>query len=116
MLRERSLGSVKILSVDYDALTGELKKIAGDIKQARPHVKKVLLFGSFARGDYTPESNVDIMLIIERSDTHFIKRADEFIDFFIKIPFDVNMLVYTESEVGGMKDRISRIMETSIEL
>lgn len=37
----------------------ELKKIYG------AHLKSVILYGSYARGDYTADSDVDIMLLVD---------------------------------------------------
>lgn len=37
----------------------EVKKIYG------AHLKSVILYGSYARGDYTPDSDIDIMLLVD---------------------------------------------------
>ena len=40
----------------------EIKKIYGT------HLCKVILFGSYARGDFRPDSDVDIMILLDMSD------------------------------------------------
>ena len=40
----------------------ELKKIYGT------HLRKVILYGSYARGDFSPDSDVDIMILLDMSD------------------------------------------------
>jgi len=40
-------------------LTRELKKMYGD------RLKKVVLFGSYARGEATPDSDIDILVVLE---------------------------------------------------
>jgi predicted nucleotidyltransferase len=40
----------------------EIKKIYGS------HLRQVILFGSYARGDFGPESDVDIMILLDISD------------------------------------------------
>lgn len=102
MLRERSSGSVKILSVDYEALLEALKGAGARIRGRHPGVKRVLLFGSFAAGNYTPESDIDILIVVKDTAVPFLKRQDDFLDFFTGLPFDVNMLVYTEGELEKM--------------
>ena len=96
------LDSVKVLSVDYDALTKSIGKACTRIRKEYDHVKKILLFGSFLKGNYTPESDVDILILVDEDDTPFIERRDLFTDFFKEIPFDINILVYTEGEISNM--------------
>lgn len=40
----------------------EIKKIYGS------HLKQVILYGSYARGDYTADSDIDIMILLDISD------------------------------------------------
>ena len=105
MLQEKSLGSVKILSVDYDLFIKSIKDAAAEIKRSHNHVKKVLLFGSFVTHRYTPESDVDLMIVVESDQTPFIQRSDPYLDFFEHIPFDVNVLVYTQEEIESMLEQ-----------
>ena len=42
--------------------TKEIKKIYG------AHLKSVILYGSYARGDYTKDSDVDIMILLDLDD------------------------------------------------
>jgi len=69
MLQETSLGSVIILSVDYDIFLRSIKEAAAEIKQKHNHVRNVLLFGSFVKKNYTPQSDVDILIIVENDST-----------------------------------------------
>lgn len=98
MLRKRSSGSVEITSVDRRALLAALRRAAARLAAERPEVERVDLFGSFARGDFTPASDVDLVIVVETSETAFLARADAYRDAFAAIPFDVNLLVYTREE------------------
>lgn len=40
----------------------EIKKIYGT------HLRKVILFGSYARGDFKPDSDIDIMILLDMPD------------------------------------------------
>jgi len=104
MLREKSLDSVKIISIEYDLLINKLKEIAGNIKKNIPGVEKILLFGSFAKGNYTPSSDLDILIIVKDIDSSFLCRSEKFIKFFREIPLDVNMLVYTDEEIERLSE------------
>ena len=43
----------------------EVQKIYGS------HLKRVILYGSYARGDYTADSDVDIMMLVDLSKEDF---------------------------------------------
>ena len=63
MLRERSSGSVKIISLDRDELLARLATIATRIRARHPEVREVRLFGSLARGDQTGTSDADLLIV-----------------------------------------------------
>ena len=60
--------TIKTLLTDYLA---EIQKIYG------LHLKSVILYGSYARGDYTPESDVDIMILVDLPDDEIAQYGDE---------------------------------------
>ena len=99
MLHRQSFGTVEIISVDRPALLAALRERAAALARARPEVERVLLFGSFARGDATPESDVDLLLVAREADANLLKRADPYRDAFADLPFDVWIQVYTPAEV-----------------
>ena len=43
-------------------------------------VKKVVLYGSYARGDYNSNSDIDIMFLTDLSDTEIIEYRDKISD------------------------------------
>ena len=51
-----------------DQYTEILQKIYGK------HLKKVILYGSYARGDYQKNSDVDIMILVDADDYEIKKR------------------------------------------
>ena len=51
--------NTKILLEQYTEI---LQKIYGD------HLRRVILYGSYARGDYTKDSDIDIMILLDMSD------------------------------------------------
>jgi len=111
MLREKLFGSVKVISVEYDALIEALKKAAAEIKRGSPDVEKVFLFGSFARGNYTPQSDVDILIVVGHTEKPFLERKDRFASYYSAIPFDVNVLVYSRAEIKRMREGNNRFIE-----
>lgn len=65
-MRERSSSSVgvKVFKLDYDYVLREVKSYAEKIV-GRGLAKLVVLFGSLAKGTYTPFSDIDILIVVE---------------------------------------------------
>lgn len=102
MLQKQYLDGVKILSVDENSLRESLKKIADKIKAEHPKVNEITLFGSFSKGDFTPSSDIDIAIIVDKTDKRFIERSDDYVDYFTEFPFDTNLVVYSAEEIDRM--------------
>lgn len=119
MLYEKSLGSVKILSVDYPVLKRSLEESASRIREEDKSVLKILLFGSFARGNYTPLSDVDILIVVESTAMPFLNRKETYSCYF-PIPFDINILVYTADKLRSMTDSgnlfLKSVLQHAVEL
>ncbi|MGA1865570.1 MAG: nucleotidyltransferase domain-containing protein [bacterium] len=106
--------------MDYDSMITALKKNALQIKKEFPFVIQIFLFGSFSKGNFSPESDVDILIIVKKISIPFLERRDQFYKFFKEIPFDVNILIYSETEIEKMKKNrnlfITDIMEDAVDL
>lgn len=53
-------------------------------------------FGSYARGDWGPGSDLDIVMVVERSDEPFERRSARWDTTRLPVPAD--LLVYTREE------------------
>ena len=60
------------------------KKILGK------RMKKIILYGSYARGDYNKNSDIDIMILTDLSDEEITKYRDKIWEFAYNIEFDNN--------------------------
>lgn len=98
MLVKKYLNGVRIYSINEERLMEKLKKIFKKIKKDKPEVKNIIVFGSFIKGNYTPFSDIDIAIILKESKKNFLERQDDFIDYFVNLPMDTNLLIYTEEE------------------
>lgn len=103
MLVEKSWDSLTITSVDFPLVMEELKKTCRLIQSKHPEVEKILLFGSFARGDYTPDSDLDLLFIVNKTSDTFINRPMRYLPYFSEFPFDMNAIIYTLDEIEIMK-------------
>ena len=81
-------------------LNAELEKILNRLKKD-PSVRKVLLFGSLARGDARDHSDIDL-IVVKDTQMRFLDRLDEFYDDAREA---MDILVYTPQEFEEMKER-----------
>ena len=74
----------------------------------RPDVVRIGYFGSYARGDWGVGSDLDVVIVIERSDKPFFQRALEWDVSGLPVPAEV--LVYTEAEWVSMRGRFAHTL------
>ena len=51
------------------------------------HIHQIILYGSYARGDYTPDSDVDIMLLVDL----VAEEADVYSDALSELGYEYNV-------------------------
>ena len=66
-----------------------------------PHLKKVILYGSYARGDFKNDSDIDIMILLDISDMeakdYQEKLFDATYDFNMDNDVDINPMAHSEA-------------------
>ena len=74
--------------------------------------KKIILFGSFARGDYHENSDIDLIIIGDFS-RRFFDRIGKMLDL---VPSDlyIEPLVYTKEEFNKMRENGNSFILTAI--
>ena len=112
---KKSWSSAEIVSIDHDRLMAALKKIAAAIAKANTAVQDIRLFGSLTRDDWTPDSDIDLIIIVATTDIPFLKRRDAFADAFLSMPMDVDIKVYTSGEIKQMRTDDNEFIETVLE-
>ena len=84
----------------------EIEKVAARLGE-EINASKVILFGSYARGQANENSDVDLMIVAESSLPRF-KRSRELYRLFRPYPFGMDLVVYTPEEIEkGKKSPIS---------
>ncbi len=72
----------------------EIKRIYGT------HLRKVILFGSYARGDFKPDSDIDIMILLDMSDMDLKAYSQQLsymtYDFNLDNDLDIKPIVRSE--------------------
>jgi predicted nucleotidyltransferase len=80
-----------------------------------PAIRKVIVFGSYARGNTSKKSDMDLVVIME-TDKRFLDRyelCDQFYDIF---DIGLDILPYTEAEFSRISHRpfIKRIIKEGV--
>lgn len=86
-----------------DALQTAVETLAREMKPRR-----IVLFGSTARGEAGPDSDVDLLVVMDRFDSRFaeMNRATALL---AHLKIDADVLVYSEAEVeqwGGVVNHV----------
>ncbi len=82
-------------------LEEKLKELLPRLYRLNP--EKVILFGSFARGDVHKGSDLDLIIIKKEVPEKFLKRLD-FAYEALEPDFPLDLLVYTPEEIEKMKE------------
>lgn len=86
---------VKVFRINKEEIVAKLKVWAEKISQDK-NVLAVALFGSFAKNEYTPASDADILIILKESKDRFDNRIPHFIPR--KVGISVDVFPYTIEE------------------
>ena len=64
------------------------------------HVKSIILYGSYARGDYTKDSDIDIMILLDISDMEIKKYRHQLsgMTYDYNIDYDLDIKPIAKSE------------------
>lgn len=73
------------------------------------HPRRIVLFGSHARGDATPDSDLDLMVEME-SDKPFIERSVEVGSLFTSRKWPMDLVVFTPAEVETSRSGIGTLV------
>jgi len=112
-MRKESPSSVQIFypKFDKEKLIQKLKKKIEDLEREIP-ISLVVLFGSYAQGNYTVASDVDLLIIYRGKE-----RKDAFAT--VKKALDIPLLephVYSEDEYKRLKSLIARMIVKGVVL
>lgn len=95
---------------DRDAVDAALRAFAAREAQARPGLVRLGYFGSYARGDWGPGSDLDLVAVVDNASEPFERRALAWDLNGLPVPAD--LLVYTAAEWEALLARGGRFART----
>jgi predicted nucleotidyltransferase len=114
MLRTESFGSVVVTSVDRAAVFARAAELGASLRAEHPEVESVSVFGSYAKGNYLPESDLDLLIVVSETGRAPLFRADPYRLHFADMPMDVNLLVATRVEVERVKEGDGGVLSAAL--
>ena len=76
--------------------------------------QKIIVFGSAARGELGPDSDLDLLVVVP-SGKHRRETAQKIYRHFIGLGFAVDIVVVTEEDIEQFKDSNGMVIQTALE-
>lgn len=106
-MQERSSGGVRIFSLDRAAIREALRRLVDTRYAPDPNVRAVILFGSYARGQAVPGSDVDLLIVLDRDPRPARDRIPDYLpDGF---PVGIDVIPWTCAELEERRARHDRL-------
>jgi predicted nucleotidyltransferase len=103
--------SAEVIFLDRERVLRSLREAVADAKAQRPEISRVLLFGSLATGEWTADSDADLIVVVRKSFKDLFERAVYQIASR-EIPTD--SLVYSEAEFDALASDPSSLVAQSL--
>lgn len=100
LLRTESFASASVTWLDRTAAREAAGEAARRLARAHPEIEGILLFGSLARGDAVPGSDVDLIVLLRDSPLSFLDRIPRYTPVIGELAVDV--LPYTRPELSAL--------------
>lgn len=92
----RSLSSVRIFWPDKEAIDLALQEYVAALGD-RKEVKAVYLCGSWAKGNYTAASDLDLLVVVRENSRSPRERIPSYLP--TRFPVSLDLFIYTEAEL-----------------
>jgi len=96
-----SWSSVEVRFIDLDQVLRDLRAAAAEASRLHPDVIKVYLFGSLVKGNWTADSDADLMVVVRGEFPDFARSRSAYQIFTSAIPTDT--VVYSEREFEQLR-------------
>lgn len=96
------MDSVVVRSVDEVAVRVAMDQYAAALFQQCPELEEIVVFGSMAEGNYAPGSDIDVLLVLSRSEDPVWERVPRLLPRSFPVPVD--LFPYTREELARRRD------------
>jgi predicted nucleotidyltransferase len=101
IMPNESWSSVEVRFIDLDQVLRDLRAAAAEASRLHPDVIKVYLFGSLVKGNWTADSDADLMVVVRGEFPDFARSRSAYQIFTSAIPTDT--VVYSEREFEQLR-------------
>ena len=84
------------------------------LKRNKISVDQAVLFGSYARGNFNEWSDIDIALVSDAFEGHWIKDRDKIRAITLSISCDIQVLPYRPEDFNSDDPFVREIIETGV--
>ncbi len=99
--RHGSSASLVVKPNNEAAVEQAVRRWAAGIAERRSEVRRIVWFGSRVSGIPSPGSDVDVCLVLERSEKPFRERAGDYLP--LGFPVGLDLFPYTEEELHRLR-------------
>ena len=94
----RSSGSSGVAFLDRARALADVRSAVATLVARRAGVREVWLFGSLARGDATPRSDADLLIVVDEDERRPMDRIPEFLLLLEGVGRPTDVIVLTAAE------------------
>ncbi len=107
----RFSNSVAVRFIDREKVLSQLRQAVAEAKAQRPEIALVFLFGSLVTGDWTADSDADLIVIVRREFPGVLDRSI----YQIHTPaIHTDTLVYSEAEFDALRQDPSSFLARNL--
>ena len=106
----RLLNSPVLKWPDRAAVDAAARQWAAEMRRQRPGIVRIGYFGSYARGNWGVGSDLDLVIVVERTEEPVERRAARWPT--TALPVDADVLVYTSQEWESLLAAAGRFGKT----
>lgn len=110
--------TVKIFYFPKKGVWAALRALSAEMAKEFPEIERIIVFGSLARGEAVPGSDVDLLIILKESPLPLLERIPKYIP--THFPVGIDIFPYTQYELESkLREEdffIKRALKEGIEL